>query len=550
MKLIRFLFRKSGWLLWVSILAGLASGAGLSNVMRLTHLTLEAGAAAGAAYLLPFAVSLIVFAVAAVISEKIMINFSETFRLDLRHTLARQLLRSELRPLEQAGQDRIWNVLINDVEECASFVCWLPNAFVNLAIVTGCFLYIVWLSPAAAVFNLGFVLLGALAYKFSTRRVRRLRREANLAWERMYGRLRYLTQGIKSLLLSRPKSREFLHRHLHHATAEVRDRAIPARTLHSVTERFAEALVLIDIGCLLFLLPHFHFQVPGAREGLILAVLFMLSPLKTLLDVVPKAVTAQVALERITALGLDVTLPPESGPDLPTDTAPARDFRELTLENVTFAYETPAGSGEAAFGIGPISFALRAGETLFLVGGNGSGKTTLAKVVCGLYPPAAGTLRVNGRAVDPAAREEHRQLFATVFADDPLFDHMLGLPPGSLDRRAGRLLADLRLDHKVTLQGEQFSTTDLSQGQKRRLLLLNALLEDRPVLIFDEWAAEQDPQFRQLFYDHFLPGLRGEGRAVLVITHDDRYFDRADRILKLERGRLADDPAVAVRAVS
>jgi putative ATP-binding cassette transporter len=177
---------------------------------------------------------------------------------------------------------------------------------------------------------------------------------------------------------------------------------------------------------------------------------------------------------------------------------------------------------------------LRPGEVVFLVGGNGSGKTTLAKLLCGLYAPEAGRIWAGSREVDDAHREAYRGLFSAVFADSWLFDRLYGLTGD-----ATGLLQELGLASKVQIEGEALSTTALSQGQRRRLMLLAAILEDRPVYLFDEWAADQDPAFREVFYTRVLPSLRARGKAVFVISHDDRYFPTADRLLRLDYGQLS-----------
>ena len=280
--------------------------------------------------------------------------------------------------------------------------------------------------------------------------------------------------------------------------------------------------------------------------GLVQATLFSLPPFESSLSLIPRSIGAAQALDRMRELGLDLAGPaPLARLQRAAPPALARDFRELALDDIAFHYAAPAGE-ERGFGVGPVSLRLAAGEVVFLVGGNGSGKTTLAKVLCGLYAPAAGRLSVNGRPVTAAERDDYRQLFAAVFSDDALFNYAIGAPPDCAPR-VRELLRLIQLDHKVQIyEGARFSTIDLSQGQKRRLLLLVALLEDKPVFLFDEWAADQDPFFRKLFYEEFLPQLRARGRAVLVISHDDRFYRCADRILKIEAGQLvAYDPAGA-----
>lgn len=175
------------------------------------------------------------------------------------------------------------------------------------------------------------------------------------------------------------------------------------------------------------------------------------------------------------------------------------------------------------------------------MGGNGSGKSTLAKLITGLYVPDSGEIRLNGISIDDGNREMYRQLFSTVFADFYLFDRLVGLQQVDLDERAKMYLDRLQLSDKVVVRDGKLSTTALSQGQRKRLALLTAYLEDRPIYLFDEWAADQDPLFREIFYQQLLPELKQRGKAVLVISHDDRYFHLADRLLKLDYGQIVID---------
>jgi putative ATP-binding cassette transporter len=188
-----------------------------------------------------------------------------------------------------------------------------------------------------------------------------------------------------------------------------------------------------------------------------------------------------------------------------------------------------------------VDLTLHPGEALFLIGGNGSGKTTLAKLLIGLYAPEEGEIRLDGRLVTEETRDEYLQRFSVVFYDFFLFDRLFGVDPGHLRAHGGDYLARLQLDRKVRLEGDRLSTLDLSQGQRKRLALLAAYLEDRPIHVFDEWASDQDPTFKEVFYHQLLPELKARGKTVVVITHDDHYFDAADRIVKLEQGRVEYD---------
>ena len=180
-----------------------------------------------------------------------------------------------------------------------------------------------------------------------------------------------------------------------------------------------------------------------------------------------------------------------------------------------------------------------------MVGGNGSGKTTLAKLLVGLYPPEEGQILLNGKVVSDASRDHYRQLFSTIFSDFHLFDRLLETGSADLDEEGNRLLAKLHLQNKVKVQDGAFNTLALSQGQRKRLALVVAYLENRPFFMFDEWAADQDPVFKEVFYREILPELRAMGKAVLVISHDDRYFHLADRLIRMESGCLTYDSRAA-----
>ena len=211
-------------------------------------------------------------------------------------------------------------------------------------------------------------------------------------------------------------------------------------------------------------------------------------------------------------------------------------FETLELKGITHSYHRELDDNH--FMVGPVDLVFHPGELVFLVGGNGSGKSTLAKLITGLYPPESGEIRVDGRPVTDANRDDYRQLFSAVFADFFVFETLLGLESVNLDASAQAYLSQLHLQSKVRIKHGALSTTALSQGQRKRLALLTAYLEDRPFYLFDEWASDQDPQFKDVFYRQLLPELKARGKAVLVITHDDRYFGLADRVLKLDYGQL------------
>jgi len=246
---------------------------------------------------------------------------------------------------------------------------------------------------------------------------------------------------------------------------------------------------------------------------------------------------ANVALDKVNQLG--VTLAQGSTEECPIDQHEAEiTFENLELVNVMHSYHRE--TEDSHFALGPINLNFRPGELVFLVGGNGSGKSTLAKIITGLYVPESGEIRLDGKAVTDKNRDNYRQLFSAVFADFYLFENFLGIHSGNVDEQAKMYLDQLHLSHKVKVKDGVLSTTAVSQGQRKRLALLTAYLEDRAFYLFDEWAADQDPLFKDVFYTQLLPELKARGKTVLVISHDDKYFHVADRIIKLDYGKLAE----------
>ena len=266
-----------------------------------------------------------------------------------------------------------------------------------------------------------------------------------------------------------------------------------------------------------------------------LATLYLMGPLAGVMTSFSLFSRAEVALRKVESLGVSLT-------EFSTEECPVgqveneRMFERLELKDVIHAYHHE--KEDSNFVLGPIHLSFVPGELVFLVGGNGSGKSTLAKIITGLYLPEGGEIRLDGKLITHKNRDDYRQLFSAVFADFYLFENLLGLEKGNLDSKAAEYLKQLHLNHKVKVNNGVLSTTSVSQGQRKRLALLTAYLEDRPFYLFDEWASDQDPHFKNVFYTQLLPDLKARGKTALVITHDDKYFHLADRIIKLDYGKL------------
>jgi len=246
---------------------------------------------------------------------------------------------------------------------------------------------------------------------------------------------------------------------------------------------------------------------------------------------------ANVAVENLERLKTEIAA--FGGYTKPTAVDSTQRFGTIVLSSVSFRYT--GRKDEKSFTVGPIGLSIKQGEILFIVGGNGSGKTTLLKLLTGLYrPDPEGSIMLGDRLVESAGYQGYRELFSAIFADFHLFRKLYGLKSID-DGRVSSLLKTMRLDTRTDYADGRFTHIDLSTGQRKRLAYITALLGDKPVYVFDEWAADQAPDFRRLFYTEFLDDLRAGNKTVIAATHDDRYFHCADRVVKMEEGKIIGD---------
>lgn len=517
------------------MLAGGLSGLLSVGLLALIHRTLESQGPSLESVGWIFAGLCVVLTLSRVGSVYLLSNLGQSMVRDLRIQLARRVLSTPLRRLEELGTSRVLATLTDDVNALTQALSFVPAVCINGTIVAGCLGYLAWVNGRLFLLLLVAVVVGVLTYylpaQLGIRRFRQAREQEDVLFEHFRG----LTGGIKELKLHRLRRGDFADGLA--GTAETfRRLRIAAALIYGTAAAWGHLLFFVVIGVLLFLRPAFLDVEAGTLIGYTVVLLYMMTPMQTLLDSFPTLGRADVAVDKIERLGFDLS---DDAPDLwapPAVAAAPPAFERLELDGVTHAYHREGADHE--FRLGPVDLALEPGELVFLVGGNGSGKTTLAKILVGLYAPDDGEIRLDGRPVDEARRDAYRQRFSVVFGDFHLFDRLLGLEAPDLDERARGYLESLEIAHKVRVDGGVLSTTDLSQGQRKRLALLIAYLEDRPVYVFDEWAADQDPVFKEVFYRQILPDLKARGKAVVAISHDDRYFHLADRVLKLEDGKV------------
>ena len=533
MKLLLFLFRRSWALGTGALAAGTATGLCAAALIALINRALNRPDSWGTALAWGFA-GLVVARVVSGAATQILVNhFSHRVLADLSQDLSRRLLAVPLPRLEAIGMPRLLVTLTEDVAVITWAVQSLPWLAVSLAILGGCAAYLAWLSWPIFLAVSGFVVVGTITFLLLLQPARRQWQRAWQHREQLVGHLRAVIDGMKELKLNGPRREAFLSDSMGGALEAIRQASLRAAMRQAVASGWSQALFFLLVGILVFGMPSLRDGRSEALTGYLLVVIYMMSPLWSVIDTWPTIARGSLAVERVK----EVTSWLDSGSAPAPAPGAGGAWERLELKGVVFAY--PAEDGGRPFQLGPLDFTLRPGEIVFVAGGNGSGKSTFAKVLTGLYPPEAGEIRLDGRLVTDETREWYHAQFSAIFSDFHLFDRLHGLAGPDLDSRARAHLVRLELDGKVQVKDGVFSSTALSSGQRKRLALLTALLEDRPIYVLDEWAADQDPHYREIFYTGLLPELRRRGKAVVVISHDDRYYRLGDRTVRLAYGQVA-----------
>ena len=480
------------------------------------------------------------------VSQMVLLYLTSKASYELRIQVSRQILTAPLQQLEQLGPHRLLATITQDIGSVVELVNVMPQMLTQLAMMLASVAYLGWLSWKLLLVMLAFMAFGLITHQLPLLRAFHYFRLTREQWDAMYKSFHGVIMGTKELKLNRLRREAFFAEQLEPVAANLRDYGMKGNAIAMAVSNWGQIQFFVFLGVLLFAAPLLVTIDAQVLVGYTLAVLFLITPLTMLLNQIPALERAYLAAERIEELGFSLStakpeaIAPGSGRD-PVSSG-ATKWRRLELVDVTHSYHHDSGNAE--FQLGPINLTIDAGELIFLVGGNGSGKTTLIKLLMGLYEPEAGEIRLDGKPVVSANRDDYRQQFSAVFYDFYLFERLLGIEVKDIDGESQKYLDRLQLNQKLTIKNGRLSTIDLSQGQRKRVALLNAYLEDRSIYVFDEWAADQDPQFKRIFYNELVPELKSRGKTVIVISHDDRYYGLADRLIKLESGKVEQDQVV------
>lgn len=451
----------------------------------------------------------------------------------LRARLFSLVRRTDLVTIDRIGHARLQGVLTQETQVLAQIMPMLVVGFQQAVMLLFLALYLAWLSPTACILAFG---LAGLTIAVRFKRVKTLRlfmQSAAQAEEKVFNGLTDLLHGFKEVRMSGPRATG--------VTGALADASYAARMANRTMKTqwgrnyaVMESMLYLLVGLMVFVVPLF---VGGYHEVILqatIAVLFISGPVATVSFVTPMVTQAELALEHIETMEETLRAAAEAAQG-ETTRALEKPPASIALADAVLSYKD--AEGKRLFSVGPVTVEFPAGEITFITGGNGSGKSTLLRMLTGLIPLDSGVILADGVAVGPDQMQDYRDQFSAIFSDFHLSRRLYGI--GDPDpARVRHLLQRMELHEKVTVRDGAFSTIDLSAGQRKRLALVVAELEDKPVIVLDEWAADQDPHFRRIFYEELLPEFKARGKIIICVTHDDRWFHIADRSYHLNEGRM------------
>ncbi len=457
---------------------------------------------------------------------------------NVRVRLADKIRRCDLLALESIGDTDIHARISRETSAIGQAARPLFSAGQSSVMIAFTMSYIALVSPIAVLLCAAMIAGGVGIYLKDRKVYEDGLQEASRCEDDLFASLTGLLKGFKEIRINRLKSDDVFEEFQGAATSVMSARS-RVMMLFSNNVVFVETFFVLLVGAIVFVVPVLSPSFSTSVTKIVAAILFLLGPLSNVVMMIPVLSQVHVTVDNLRRLETFLDQSLAKSPDGPEDPSGLEDFQTIQLDQVCFTYHSPDGS--PGFQVGPIDAEVRRGEILFLVGGNGSGKTTFLKLFTALYSPMQGSLRVDGREIGTAHIRGYRNLFSAIFSDFHLFDKLHGLR-NAAPERIDQLLRLMELSEKTAYRDGRFSTTRLSTGQRKRLALVVSYLEDKPVYVFDEVAADQDPHFRRYFYEALLPELRQAGKTVVVVSHDDRYFHVGNRVLQMDYGKLSDLP--------
>lgn len=515
--------------------------------------------------------------VSGAVAQVKLMRFGQDIVYKLRVNVFSRMLNTEFIIKEKAGAHRLHAVLAKDIQTIAQAFNRAPMAFYNAFLIAASIAYLGYLSLIFLALTLVVVALGLVVDRFITKKMVKYLKQVRDYEDDLFACYNEVIYGAKELELDALRKQSLLDVDLKSAANNCKSAQKKSDLFWSLNLNWTVALVFLLLGAVV-LFGGIVYQTLGLNLSLatvssfVVTILFMRSPLTGLVEMIPAITNGVIAARKINQLELAPTSVENKVVNgvkssiIDQSYTVKLPFKSITFSEITFNYGVFNNTvnsnhlndrnlnhhhtnnhhlnNDYQFQLGPIDLSLHQGGCYFIVGGNGSGKSTFSKIITGIYPTNSGSVAIDGNFI---SAELLKEMFITVYADFYLFKKIK-----DYERKKPAIdywLQELKLDHKVSVVDGRFSTTDLSTGQKKRLALLHVCVSDRPLVLLDEWAADQDPEFKHHFYTEILPQLQAQGKTIIAITHDDHYFYCADQVITLHNGIIESATSNVKRAL-
>lgn len=481
--------------------------------------------------LILFIIATLLFVISKQYALTRAVTFTENIVKKIRLRVVNKLRHSELAFIENIDDSYIYTRITQDTNSISQSAIVAVNSCQNVLAVIFCLIFLAWLSIFSFFFTIGALGTTVLLFMGYRKGLNKLMKESTNEEAKLLSYLTQIINGFKEIKLNMRKNDD-LFNHFDKVANSSENLKVTTGINFSNDLIYSQASIMALIGVAAFLLPTFASVSNEVSVMIVMVIIFLIGPLDMLITNIPIFSRANLAIDNFYKFE-DIL---GQGDGFEYDDKNIVDtYKDINIDDVSFGYKDD--KGKTIFNLGPINLNIKKGEHIFIVGGNGSGKSTLLKLLTGLYYPESGNIILDGDMVNKPDYQVYRELFAIIFTDFHLFDKIYGL--GKIDKKKlNDLLKLMELEKKTQYKNEMFTNTNLSTGQRKRLAMIVSFLEDKPIYVFDEVAADQDPQFRKYFYEVLLKDLKAKGKTVIAATHDDKYFHVADRVLKMDYGKM------------
>lgn len=467
---------------------------------------------------------------------KLTAIFAESVVYNIRKRIVNRLMNTDLPQFEELGRAEIYTRLTHDTNELSSSGSFIANGIQSAVLVFFAIIYLGTINMTALIVTV--ILLGVAIsnYFISSKKIQTEIGEAIHLETDYFEKLNEVTGGFKEIKLNQKKKHALFFGKLQDIAKRLREKKIFTTSKTTFYFVFAQAIFYALLGVMVYIVPVMDKKVLTDLAKITPTILFIIIPLSEAVGALEVVNKATVAVNNLNQLEERLIQHTNGNPDDPEVTEVFRDFKQIKFNNLSFSYQDQFGKDQ--FTIGPIDLEVDRGKIIFIIGGNGSGKSTFVKLLTGLYEPTMGDILIDGSPVAQEDLQEYRELYGVIFADFFLFSELYGIE-NTNDREIRKLIHQMELSEKTGYIDGSFTNVNLSTGQRKRLAMITTMLEDKNVLVFDEWAADQDPEFRKYFYEKLLFDFKEKGKTIIAITHDDHYFHQADEIYKMEYGKFS-----------